>query len=47
MTCSSWLPLGVLTQSLAFFEFVAFVDEQGGVAAVIDDELRAFAARDA
>jgi hypothetical protein len=34
----------VLTQSLAFFEFVAFVDEQRHVAAVIDDELRALAA---
>ena len=28
---------------VAFFEFVAFVDEQRHVAAVIDDELRAFA----
>ena len=31
----------------AFFELVAFVDEQRRVAAVIDDELRAFAVRDA
>ena len=30
----------------AFFEFVAFVDEQRDVAAVIDDELRTFAVRD-
>src|SRR6202030_4238267 len=29
----------------AFFELVAFVNEQSGVAAVINDELRAFAVR--
>ena len=44
MTCSSWLSLGVLTQLLPFFEFVAFVDQQRDVAAVVDDQLRAFAA---
>ena len=45
MTCSSWLSAGVLTQSSPFFELVALVDEQRGVAAVVDDELRAVAAR--
>ena len=45
MTCSSWLsPLGVFDPVIAVFEFVAFVDEQRHVAAVIDDEFRAFVA---
>ena len=46
MTFSSWLPLGVFDPVAAFFELVAFVDEQRHVAAVIDDELRAFAVRE-
>jgi len=29
---------------VAIFEFVSFMNEEGGVAAVIDDELRAFVA---
>jgi len=42
MTCSSWLaPLGV-DPSLCRFEFEAFMDEQGGIAAVVHDELGAF-----
>ena len=44
MTFSSWLSDGVLTQSLPFFELVAFVDQQRGVAAVVHDQLRALAA---
>ena len=44
MTATSWLSLGVLTQVAAVFEFVAFVNEQRGVAAVVHDELRAFVA---
>ncbi len=44
MTFSSWLPDGVLTQSLPFFELVAFVDQQRDVAAVVDHQLRTLAA---
>ena len=39
MTFSSWLPEGLLTQSLPFFELVAFVDEERDVAAVVHDQL--------
>ena len=46
ITCSSWLPDGVFDPVAAFFELVAFVDEQRDVAAVIDDELRALAVRE-
>ena len=44
MTCSSSLSAGASTQSVALLELVALVDEQRGVAAVIDDELGAEAA---
>ena len=43
MTFSSWVPGSVIHPVVAFFELVAFVDEERHVAAVIDDELRAFA----
>ena len=44
MTSSSWLPLGVLTQSLPCSILVAFVQQQRGVSAVVHDQLRALAA---
>ena len=44
MTFSSWLPDGVLTQSLPFFQLVALVDQQRDVAAVVHDQLRTLAA---
>ena len=47
MTCSSWMPDGRVDPVVAVFELVALVDQQRDVAAVIDDELRALAARDA
>ena len=46
MTFSSWLPALAVHPLVAFFEFVAFVNEQRHVAAVIDDELRALALGD-
>ena len=44
MTSSSWLPLGRVDPVAAVFHFVTLVEEQRGVAAVIDDQLRAFVA---
>ena len=47
MTCSSLLSDLRFDPIAAFFELVTFVNEQRRVAAVIDDELRTFAVRDA
>ena len=44
MTCSSWLPEGVVDPLVAFFEFVALVNQQRHVAAVVDHQLRPLAA---
>ena len=46
MTCSSLLVARRFRPVAAFFQFVAFVDEERHVAAVIDDELRTFAVRE-
>jgi hypothetical protein len=42
MTFTSWLSDGVFDPLVAVLHFVALVDEEGHVATVIDDELRAF-----
>ena len=44
MTCSSWLPLGRVDPVAALFHLVALVEQQRGVAAVVHDQFRAFAA---
>ena len=45
MTSSSWLADGGIHPLAAVLQFVALVDQQGGVAAVVHDQLRALAAR--
>ncbi len=46
MTCSSLLADFDFRPVAAFFEFVTFVNEQGHVAAIVDHQLRTFAARE-
>ena len=47
ITCSSLLADSAVDPIATFFQLVAFVDEKRHVAAVVDDQLRAFAVREA
>ena len=44
ITCSSWLPDGVVDPLVAVFQLIALVDQQRHVAAVVHDQLRPLAA---